>query len=274
MTHVSAMASTIAASSALAPIAHAEDASGQATGYRLQATGPDKSAAAPATVPAPAPTPATAPAPPSSPPPTTAAPPIPAPAPAQVPYPYAPYPYYPYAPYPYYPSYPPPPAEQLLTLQAKSGARLEVHQANDWRSVCAAPCTTRALVGAEYRVNGERIVTSRPFVVSPSPYPTLVKAEVGSTSARVAGATLIALGALAAAGGTVVAMSSGDSDADDRAALIGSLTALVGGGVLTAGIFLVTSSNTRLDFLHAGTAVAPRFRVGRGLELTAQGLAF
>jgi hypothetical protein len=155
---------------------------------------------------------------------------------------------------------------------------LEVHDQSGWRAVCAAPCSVRTFAGMEYRVGGERAVTSRPFVVGPSPYPTVVNADVGSPGARTTGVVLIVLGAVAMTGGAVMVLSNDEKtngQGDEQGKTIGSVVTLAGGGLLTAGIIMITSNRTRLTFAPATpVAATPRLRLAKGIELAAEGLKF
>jgi hypothetical protein len=162
------------------------------------------------------------------------------------------------------------PLQQTLTLVASDAATLEVREANGWRPVCAAPCTTQAFVGREYRVSGPRSSTSRSFEFQPTPYPAWIRADMGSSTARAVGFVLTTIGGVVCLAGSVLAIS-GSQDGPKEA---GTAMVLVGGGALAAGIVLVVNSKTRLTIQTGPVARAPSLRLGKGLELSAEGLRF
>jgi hypothetical protein len=104
----------------------------------------------------------------------------------------------------------------------------------------------------------------------------VLKANAGSTPARTVGVVMTVAGGVAILSGGVLLIQNNDSrsgNSDDGT--IGAFTALVGGGILTAGILLVTANKTRIDFGPAPNATdAPRLRLTKSLELTARGLEF
>lgn len=251
---------TLTVIATLTTVAHADPPPNPATGSGLQASGSE----APATSPTPAPAVA----------PSGAAPAVPPPA----PYPFLPPP--PWAPVTY---------QRPLTFNASEPeAELQVRSrdADDrltWKTICTGACTTTAFTGAEYRVSGRGVSTSKTFKILPSPYPASVHAEAGSSGARTGGLVLLPIGGVAFVIGMVALVLGGEcyecdsverGQQRDRALTIGLPMMAAGAAGIAGGIILIVSNRTKLDFTPGTVASTPRVKLGRGFELAADGLRF
>ena len=133
-------------------------------------------------------------------------------------------------------------------------AQLEVHYETGWRVLCIHPCATRAFIGAEYRIAGDTIVTSRTFTIYPNPGPFIVRASAASASARNVGIPLTVVGGLALlvgggwAGGAIVGCFGCTEGERNEAATPGAIVAASGAVLLLIGVIQLATTRTALSF--------------------------
>lgn len=169
------------------------------------------------------------------------------------------------------------------------GAKLQVFQritphASDWQTVCTGNCVTSVYVGAIYRVDGPGMPKSDSFAVQPGGTPVNLKAEMGSNAGRAGGYIVATVGGITMFTGMLVWVANSmcyfcGEEAQHRA----NMRALTTGGpimlggilILVGGSLLVSSNGTSLDFPYGGARESkPLLRIGKGLELTLEGLKF
>lgn len=182
----------------------------------------------------------------------------------------------------------PTPPRQVVFSPSEPEAELQVEHedaegSKEWKPICTGPCTTTLFPGAQYRVSGEGITTSKTFTVDAAPNPLQLRADAGSSGARTTGVVLAYAGGAGmvaglfyvALGGMCILCDEGEKSSKRAEAWqIGGPIMLGGVAVLAGGLVLMVSNKTKLDFGPNHASAAPRLELGKGFELAADGLRF
>lgn len=128
----------------------------------------------------------------------------------------------------------------------------------DWIPVCSSPCARTVRPDFEYRVGGEWLNPSRPFVLYA---PTTITAHVGTRENRALGIIGMSVGIPVMFAGLILTLLGMKSDDDGGSgALWAGLGVLAAGGVTTFGSAAVISANRTTVDLRERTVAKLTFK--------------
>jgi hypothetical protein len=176
---------------------------------------------------------------------------------------------------------PMPVAREVVFDAANRYAEFEVLEGRKWRSICQAPCRTRVLAGATFRVSGPGVLNSQPFVVEPGSKPLGIFARAGSSDDRDGAIFLIVLGTIiAGVGGLALAVNDNlcfcGQERNDYSTAGGGFIVGIGAGTVVGAIaWIILNPKTEVKLQSSWNGrVAPGLHIGRGMELAIDGLRF
>jgi hypothetical protein len=146
--------------------------------------------------------------------------------------------------------------------------RRSIHDEDDWRTVCKAPCDLHLFVDDEYRIGGRGIRPSPPFRLDGDAYAAAdLEVSAARASTRTTGTILLGIGAGSAAMSTFVwAIYRSTNPADphaDRATRALLVSFAVDFLLLVPGIAL-SAASTDVEVMPSGLPASSRFAIVPG----------
>lgn len=152
---------------------------------------------------------------------------------------------------------PPPRGPEVAVTFEPENAKAKLERtsavAGEWETVCTGPCRRTVRPDRVYRVGGDEVAESRPFVLGG---PTTIAARTGSASNRSTGSLLLGLGIPAMILGGLVTLGAlagggGHGANNSETALWSGLVFLTGGVMTVSGAVLRSANDTSVDLQTA-----------------------
>jgi len=153
---------------------------------------------------------------------------------------------------------------------------LEAKTPSGWRTVCAAPCEAELWQGHRYRLRMRGKIAGSEFSVARGDS-VAIDARTGNPTGRGAGIAMTAVGIVVMGAGIAMGLDEicvfceeREQSSDDDIVFISGL------GISAIGLLIAYANQGEITVSDPGSGAQPmtRLKVGKGLELSAQGLHF
>jgi hypothetical protein len=155
----------------------------------------------------------------------------------------------------------------MVHFDPRSSTPIHLERSDDqlgWQVVCDAPCDRPLPLSAEYRFDGDGVMTSWSFHLDAKPGERVtVIAEPKSTARMITGVSLAAAGLLSFSGGLLLGAAGSKSGAQEDESVVTELVLLIAGAALT-----VTGTVVAITGSHSGTSQESPDDRSSGFRLT------